>query len=315
MGWYHYLAALGAAAMTTAEAEPQVPLSEAEVIELQRERFERLTVPVTIKGQGPFRFLIDTGAQATVVSRTLADRLELTERDQATLVGMASTRPVETAVIPDFGLGSRTFTIRIAPLVEGAHIGDADGILGVDSLQDQRVLFDFVNRRISVADADELGGNKGFDIVVRAREKLGQLIIHRAKVDGVTTAVIIDTGAQGSIGNPALQARLRRSSQRDDATITDVNGVQLTGPVRVVRRLEVDRMELSNVFLAFADSPTFRALGLDDRPAMVLGMAELRAFQRVAIDFSTSQILFDMPNDSLAQGAFLFGRPASRLDR
>lgn len=313
MGWHHYLVVLGAVAMTTAEAEPQVPPSEVEVIELQRERFERLTVPVTIMGEGPFRFLIDTGAQATVVSRALADRLALTERAGATLVGMASSRRVETAVVPDLGLGSRLFTIRTAPLVEGTHIGDADGILGIDSLQDQRVLIDFANRRIAVADADTLGGNKGFDIVVRARERLGQLIIHRARVDGITTAIIVDTGAQGSIGNPALQARLRRANRRDDATITDVNGVQLTGEVRVVRRLEVDRMELSNVHLAFADSPTFRALGLDGRPAMVLGMAELRAFRRVAIDFSTSEILFDMPNDVHSQQAFLAGRQASRL--
>ena len=101
MSWYYYLAAL-AAAGATATIEPGEPTAstDAEVLKMQRERFERMTVPVTIKGDGPFRFMIDTGAQATVLSIHLADQLELTERRTATLVGMASRRAVETTEIP-----------------------------------------------------------------------------------------------------------------------------------------------------------------------------------------------------------------------
>jgi hypothetical protein len=87
--------------------------------------------------------------------------------------------PVETASIEDVGLGSRSFYIRNAPVVEGVNIGGADGILGLDSLQDQRVLLDFVNEQIAIADAEDLGGNRGYEIVVKARRRLGQLIITR----------------------------------------------------------------------------------------------------------------------------------------
>ena len=169
MTW-HLLA--GVAAMATqmvtaaAPAQPTVapalqPVPAIDIIELENERYRRMTVPVTIGSAGPFRFMLDTGAQATVVSRALADRLELFDRKPAILVGMASRRPVETAAIYDVGLGSRSFYIRSAPVVDGANIGGADGILGLDSLQDQRVLLDFVRQEISIADADELGGNRG----------------------------------------------------------------------------------------------------------------------------------------------------------
>jgi hypothetical protein len=43
------------------------------------------------------------------------------------------------------------------------------------------------------------------------------------------------------------------------------------------------------------DSPAFKALGIDDKPAMILGMRELKLFRRVAIDFDTRRILFDIP--------------------
>ena len=41
----------------------------------------------------------------------------------------------------------------------------------------------------------------------------------------------------------------------------------------------------------------FAALGLDRRPALMLGIRELRLFNRVAIDFSTRKVLFDLPKD------------------
>jgi hypothetical protein len=54
-------------------------------------------------------------------------------------------------------------------------------------------------------------------------------------------------------------------------------------------------MTMTNATLVFADTPAFAKLGLDKRPAMLMGMNQLRLFHRVAIDFSTKRILFDMP--------------------
>ena len=306
MSWYYYLAAL-AAAGATATIEPGEPTatSDAEVLKMQRERFERMTVPVTIKGEGPFRFMIDTGAQATVLSIHLADRLELTERRTATLVGMASRRAVETTEIPEFGIGRRTLTIMTAPLVESGNIGGADGILGLDGLQGQRVLLDFVKQRMLVADADELGGNRGYEIIVRAQRSLGQLIIADALVNDVKTAVIIDTGAQASVGNMALLERLRRSRAFGENTMTDINGQDLTGQVRICERLSIGEMNLTDIPILFVDTPPFDALGFADRPALILGMNELKLFRRVAIDFNKRQVLFDLPRGVRRQDAIM----------
>jgi predicted aspartyl protease len=312
MNWLHLVAAVAATAASTTTIEPGVPVEpeNAEALALERERFDRVTVPVTIKGEGPFRFMVDTGAQATVISIVLADRLGLTERSPAILVGMASREQIETTEVPDFQLGSRRYHIRTAPLVEAANIGGADGILGVDSLQNQRVLIDFDKNQIFVADAEELGGNSGYEIVVKARRRLGQLIIANAEVDGIDTAVIVDTGAQSSVGNMALFERLRRSRDLGESRMTDINGVHLMGDVREGRTLELGRMELRDFPILFADSPSFHALGLGDQPALILGMSELRAFRRVAIDFEKRRVLFDLPRNV---GGSDFFKRASRI--
>ena len=289
------VAAAGATLTPTPEpvAEQPLELTEAQVLALETERYRRMTVPVRLEGEGPFRFMVDTGAQATVLSNALADQLGKLERRSVMLVGLASRQNVEVISIDSLELGERSVPIHVAPLVRREHIGGADGILGIDSLQDQRVLLDFENSTMSVAEGKR--GSRGYEIVVRARRKLGQLIITQAKIDRIKVAVVIDTGAQGSLGNPALQERLRRGPELGEAKLTDVHGAQLTGQVRLARSLQIGRAELSNIPLTFAESPTFEALGLDDEPALILGMSELKLFNRVAIDFESKRILFDLP--------------------
>jgi hypothetical protein len=112
------LALIGTAAAATQEAPATLP--PAEVLDLAAERYERMTVPVSLMGEGPFRFIVDTGAQATVISHVLADRLLLGNRREAMLIGLNSQRMVQTASIPALSLGSRTFAVQTAALVDPA---------------------------------------------------------------------------------------------------------------------------------------------------------------------------------------------------
>ncbi len=288
-------------------AAPTAAAIATETLALQVERFQRMTVPVHINGQGPFSFMIDTGAQSSVLSHALADRLLLTDRSTATLIGMASQRQVETAMLDEISFGSGTRRDALAALVEGDNIGGADGILGLDTLQGRRILLDFENQTMEVAHPEERSSTRGFEIIVRAQAYLGQLIIARADIDGIRTAVIVDTGAQGSIGNAALLRRLRRGLEQEPSELTDVNGVQAVGTVRMARQLELGRASISNFPITFAESPTFAAMGLDDEPAMVLGMSELRLFRRVAIDFASRRVMFDLPEQARLPAASGFG--------
>lgn len=282
----------------SAASEPEEASSDADTIhiEFDVDRYERMTVPVTIAGKGPYRFFVDTGAQATVVTPRISSDLSLRPSGKATLVGLGSTRVVDTIDIDRLEFADRTLSGLRSPMLARQNIG-ADGILGLDSLQDTRVLIDFTEDRLSVADAGDLGGNRGYEIVVRARSRLGQMIITDARINGVKTAVIIDTGAQNSIANGRLLKLLRSRKQEDFSTI-DVNGTSVSGELFFARSLKIGKMEMTQVPIGFHDSPAFAALGLEDQPAVILGMRNLRLFDRVAIDFASRKILFDLPSDA-----------------
>ncbi|MEL7318059.1 MAG: aspartyl protease family protein, partial [Pseudomonadota bacterium] len=254
------------------------------------------TIPVLIDGAGPYNFMIDTGSQATAVTHEINASLGLKPRGTATLIGMASTRDVNLVEVDSLKVGRHEVFDLVAPVLNKTHVG-AEGIIGLDSLQDFRVLLDFREETIAVEDVSTLKNyRKGFEIVVRARPQLGQLLITDAEVDGVKATVIIDTGAQASIANNALKRRIR-ARRAEEVVTTDVNGAELVGDLAYVRRLTIEGLSLTNVPLAFADTPAFEALGLKDKPVLSLGMSHLKMFDRVAIDFSKQRILFDVPRD------------------
>ena len=273
---------------------PNLADPETEILDIEDDRTRRYTVPVTIEGMGPFDFMIDTGSQATAVTSQINEGLQLTPFGTATLVGMASTRDVNVVEVESMSFGSHTVTDLISPVLDRKNVG-ADGILGLDSLQDFRVLIDFREETIAVQDVSTMRRQRqGFEIIVRADQRLGQLLITEAMVEGVKTTVIIDTGAQASLGNLALQRRLR-TKRAQEVTTTDVNGVELTGDMSFVRSLNIGGLAMQNVPLAFADAPAFEALGLQDQPVISLGMQHLRLFDRVAIDFANRRVMFDVP--------------------
>lgn len=269
--------------------------SDVEIVNGHADAADRMTVPVQIGTKGPYRFLIDTGSQKTVLSTDLAAQLALSPTEKRRIVGIAGSEMVDIAILDELGLGRRSFYGLTVLLFESEHIG-ADGIVGIESLQSQRVLMDFARNRMAVGDAKSLGGNTGYEIVVTARRRSGQLIMTHADVDGVRTDVVIDTGSDTSIGNRALQRALGKRGNLGQAVLTSVTGQQAVADMGFANRLGVGDISIRNLVIAYTDGPAFQALDLSRRPALLLGMRELRLFKRVAIDFSTRKVMFDLPS-------------------
>lgn len=291
------LAALFAGPLSEKAADqavaPNLTDPATEIIAIEEDQYDRYTIPVTVDGAGPFNFMIDTGSQATAVTDAVHTQVSLSPAGTATVVGTASRREVDLVEVESLGLGVRTIYDIEAPVLMKSHVG-ADGIIGLDTLQDLRVLIDFRKESIAIADTHEKVSRRGYEIVVRARQERGQLLITNAIVEGVKATLIIDTGAQASLGNMALRNKVRQRREQEILT-TDVNGVSMLGNLAFARTVTVQNMELTNIPITYADTPAFEALGLQDTPVLSLGMKELRMFDRIAIDFSKRRILFDLP--------------------
>lgn len=273
-------------------------LKAGDAIQGRADRDQRMTVDVRIGGKGPYRFLVDTGAQNTVLSSRLAGELGLEPGPQVRVMSMGGIQSVTTTQVDSIEIGPHAFYDLTVPLLEASHLG-ADGIVGTDSLQDQRVVLDFARNRIGIDPlinaASRRHANAGYEIVVRARARSGRLILTNATIDGVRADVVIDTGASTTVGNAALRKALRAKGS-EAVTLTSVTGDDLAAQLGLAGEMRIGKMSVENVAIAFAEAPVFAQLGLAKRPAVFLGMRELRGFKRIAIDFARKKVLFDLPD-------------------
>ncbi len=278
--------------------DPQV---ETDNLRFASDRTQRMTVPVRIGGTGPYSFFIDTGAERTVISRELAERLRLQPGRSATIHSMSGVGTFSTVVIPKLDVSKQSVVDIHAPALSQTDLGGA-GLLGVDSLQSQNVVFDFKNRLLTMSKAKKRSRQaaSGDAIVVTARSRFGRLILADARLDGEKVWVIVDTGSQITIGNSALRQKLERKKRLRrpivPIEIFSVTGGSTIGEYTSAAQFDLGRVRLEDMPIAFADVHPFRMLDLADRPAMLLGMDALQAFDRVSVDFLNRQVRFTLPD-------------------
>lgn len=268
-------------------------LQQAETLGLTEDRTSRMTVPVQIDGRGPFEFIVDTGAERTVISSELARALELAPGRTATVHSMSEVSRIETVVIPDLRIGTRSVLGIHAPALAHANLG-ASGMLGVDSLQTQRVVFDFGRREMTITPSRrrEERWPEG-TIVVTGRRLLGRLVLVDASFDGQRIWVVIDTGSQISVGNSQLRSALQRRGRLGlmaPVRMMSVTGGLIEAEYTIARRIRIGGIDIHNLPVAFHDAHPFRHLGLSDRPALLLGMDALQLFDRVSVDFANRRV-------------------------
>ena len=265
----------------------------------------RMTVQVRLGDTGPYNFLVDTGSERTVISRQLATRLGLQPGRTARLHSIVGAGSVNTAIIPRLSLSKRQVGSIEAPMLEASNMG-ADGMLGVDSLKSQNVLFDFKAQTMSISPSSNRAESLGDGtIVVKAQNRHGRLILTNATADAKRVTVVLDTGSQVTIGNPALRRRLlgrKMLGPSHTVTIESVTGHTIVGDYMILKELQIGGVAMSNLAIIFADAHTFKQLGLDKKPALLLGMNAMRAFDRMSIDFANKRLRVILPKSSRAEG-------------
>lgn len=284
------------------DAPPEVPiLTELAIVQqFEIDRSDRMTVPVRINNSDPVDFIVDTGAERTVISGDLAQRLALEAGPQLRLATITGPTTAPSFYIEELTLKSHKVEGIEAPALERANLG-ANGLLGIDSLEDSKVLLDFRTKHLEVLPSS-IGKRPGKleqgMIVVSARKRAGRMILSSAEVDGVKVDIILDTGAQASMGNFALRDRLRRRHLRFDyvpVKMKSVTGKELHGDFSQIRDIRIGSFNVNNLPVTFADNYAFDALKLKDRPAILFGMDALKLFDRVVIDFGNRRVAFDLP--------------------
>ena len=117
-----------------------------------REVDTRLSVDVRVNGRGPYHFVVDSGADTSVVGTRMAQALQLPMGTPVILNGMTGRNIVDRVKVAALTLGPTTVSDLEVPALREIDLG-ADGLVGIDALVNQRLMMDFEKHVIKVEDA------------------------------------------------------------------------------------------------------------------------------------------------------------------
>lgn len=256
----------------------------------------RLTVEVRVNGRGPYQFVVDSGADTSVVGLRIAQELQLPLGTPVVLNNMTDTNIVDRVEVNELTLGPSTIRNLQLPALREQDIGGA-GMIGIDALVRQRLMMDFEKRLIKVEDASKpppkaLPG----EFLIIAQRRRGQLILTQVEAAGLALEAVIDTGSQITIGNLALRDKLirRNRAKIKMISVTGVTGKTIDMEFARIGELKLGPVTLRDVPMAFADVPPFEVFGLSGQPALLLGTDLLENFRRVSLDFQARKVRFQL---------------------
>ena len=281
-------------APTPAAAVPEIVVSTPEpryVAPTRRDRIGRIWAPVFLNGRGPFRLVLDTGANRSAVIQSVADALGDSVRTNSTarLRGVTGTAIVPVIRVDRMDIGDLVLEPAVLPVVQDVF-GGAEGVLGNEGLRDKRIVIDFRRDSISIRRSRRESPGAGFKTspVTMMRDSL---LVIDVMIGRVPAKAIIDTGAPDSLGNLALLEALKKQP-RDDAD-TEIVGITLDVekgsrvPIPVIRLRGVD---VRGAVLTFSDVDIFRHWRMTREPTVMLGMDVLGVVDQLIIDYRTREL-------------------------
>jgi hypothetical protein len=257
--------------------------------------YKRMTSAVRVGGQGPFAFVVDTGANQSVISAELAAKLGLQLGESLPLNGVAGVQSTPT-VSTQLRLGSRAARDVMLYVLPGEAIG-GPGMLGLDQLDGARLTLDFQHETLTIDSGPELPG-EGAAYHMKAHRRDGQLTLVDADLAGIPVTAFLDSGAQDTIGNMALRelaltryplTLLRR------IPIVSVTGQTIDAEFADLPTFRIGGAHVESWPIAFADLHIFRLWNLVDRPAILIGVDVLSRFETVCLDFRHNEVRFRLP--------------------
>ena len=262
----------------------------------------RIIVEAMINNLGPFRFALDTGASISVVLDTTRERagLELAEGKRVVIQGMVSSGAFPLTTIAELKIGDDSWTsTRVASMPADSETFDGiDGILGIDFLRRYAIGVSPRDQVVRLYPSQIVSKRtyRGWTSIPMQLLQIGEgdatIYTIKLHINEFAIPTMLDLGAGSNLMNwPAANAiKVRPSKPRPG---TELSGAVETVPV--VAELEVERLRIGNISLSdttflISDFPIFEVLGLDDRPAAIVGPSLFHGRDFV-IDFERQRMM------------------------
>ncbi|MFT3727671.1 MAG: retropepsin-like aspartic protease [Terricaulis sp.] len=253
-----------------------------------------MVAPVTIDGRGPFRFIIDTGANRSVLSTDLAHSLGLTSFGTGDVHSVHGVSTAPLVQVDEFAYANLSLGGEPMPVMGGAVLAGEQGLLGVDGMRDRRLMLDFERHCVEIVPSRGATRLPGW-AVIHGNLKFGTLVVVRGSIGGLHVNLLLDTGSDVSLANVALRdalnARVHRDQVRLDYAVAYAQGrpVVLDSAI-LLPVMSMGDLDVRNVTAYVGNFHVFQLWDLIDEPTLLIGMDVLSQTRGIAIDYGRKTV-------------------------
>ena len=244
-----------------------------------------------IDGKGPYRLVLDTGANRSAITTRAAQSLGgVPAVGNTQVTGFTGSAVVPTLHVSRLEVGELLIGPSDLPVLTDVF-GGAQGVLGIEGLANKRIYADFGHDRLEITISHGERARRDF-VVVPLTQTHNGLLIANVRVGTVRAKAIVDTGAQGTVGNLALLDALMHHPPRN-ATHEEIIGVTLDvqrGDNIPAPDIDFGNMQVKGAHITFGDMYLFQHWKLTDEPTMTLGMDMLGSFDVLVIDYNRHEL-------------------------
>jgi predicted aspartyl protease len=256
-----------------------------------------ILLPVRVNDQGPFDFILDTGAGTSLLSSDSAKRLQvkiLGSKDGQTAGGKVS---VSLAKVDSLAVGDATLDDVDVGIVDLNHIGKTvgakiDGDLGYNFLKHFCVTIDYSNCEIHLVDAKrvrDFGTLAKTEIPIRLASLAKPLILIDVHVNGRGPfQFAIDTGTSTTAITPELAKELGVATSPVGSATTGAAHVDVTAGS--LQSFQVGRVKIDNMAVLTADFFTMLSDAIGTKLDGIVGYNFLRNYK----------VMIDYPNETFS---------------
>jgi predicted aspartyl protease len=257
------------------------------------DRLGRVVAPVRVNGQGPFRFIVDTGANRSVVSAELASSLGLTPNGSGNVHSVHGVTIAPLVSVQNLQYGDVSLNAAALPMLSGRVLAGEQGLLGVDGMSGRRLRMDFERNCIEIVQSAQARRLRGWS-TIRGDMRFGHLIVIRGSVNGIRVHLLLDTGSDSSLANvafrDALNARVRRRAHREETIAYTAGQTVVLENAVLVPRMMMGELEVRNITAYVGDFHIFQIWDLTTEPTLLLGMDVLSQARGLAIDYGRGTV-------------------------
>jgi predicted aspartyl protease len=259
----------------------------------------RVLLPVMINGRGPFHFVVDTGASSSTLSPAVARALGLQPTATVEVNGITGVARVPAVKVSRLVAGDMVLADKELPVVWAPLMAGADGILGLAGFDVPNLFVDFERNTVQLTHGTLMRSVSAQVLRLHASQVRGGLLTFEARVGRVRVRAILDTGAERTLGNLALRDALNARSGIGKLVTTKVYGATdevVNGEIQEAPTIAIDSLRIADTQVVYGDFHVFGVWGMQEQPALIVGMDVLGRVASLGVDFNRRNVLITSLN-------------------